>query len=142
MPSNTSHTQSSTKGNLIINKPQSPRPKGTITKVTTPEPPPTKRHNAPYCIIGNMISIGLTGSHSCRYMVLTLFFLFFLSSKSLSLDKDQELSTLPCLHPLISVGFTLLLVLRSHTLLQPFSSRQSYLISTMLPFFLQQVKGA
>ena len=27
--------------------------------------------------MGNMISIGLTGSHSCRYMVRALFFLFF-----------------------------------------------------------------
>ena len=51
-------------------------PKGKLSKVTPSEPTSPKRHNTPYCTMENMISIGLTGSHSCRYRVRTLFFLF------------------------------------------------------------------
>ena len=47
----------------------------------------TSRHNAPYCIMGNMISIGLTCSHSCRYMVRALCFLFFNISNFSWLDS-------------------------------------------------------
>ena len=68
-----------TKGNLITNKPLPPPYKRNLFKVTPPETASSNRHNTPYCIMGNMISIGLTGSHSCWYMVRALFFFSFLS---------------------------------------------------------------
>ena len=71
---------------LVLNKrkfdnKQTPPPLGEYDQSYTTRAHLPKRHKAPYYIMGDMISIGLTGSHSCRYIVRALFFLLFSFTK-------------------------------------------------------------